>query len=73
MPPSVIAARSRPATRKPIAAPGRIAWAMASPIRLMRRNSRNTPIGAAPTESTTAPTSARRMKAKSTNGASRRS
>ena len=41
-----MANRISPETRKPIAAPGRIACAIASPIRLMRRSIRNTPIGA---------------------------
>ena len=36
----------KPPSRKPIAAPGRMACAIASPIRLMRRSIRNTPIGA---------------------------
>jgi hypothetical protein len=45
-PPPVIANRFSPNTRKPSAAPGRIACAMASPIRLIRRSIRNTPIGA---------------------------
>ena len=45
-PPPAMANRLRPATRKPMAAPGRMACAMASPIRLMRRSIRNTPIGA---------------------------
>ena len=46
-------ARRRPSQKgsvrraeKPIATPGRMACAMASPIRLMRRSIRNTPIGA---------------------------
>ena len=42
---------------------------MASPIRLMRRSIRNTPIGAAPNASAKVPTSARRMNSNSTNGA----
>ena len=47
-PPAVMANSERPETRKPIAAPGRIACAIASPTRLMRRSIRNTPIGPAP-------------------------
>ena len=33
---------------EPIAAPGKIAWAIASPVKLMRRSIKNTPTGAAP-------------------------
>ncbi len=72
-PPLASANRLRPATRKPIAAPGKIACAMASPIRLMRRSIRNTPIGAAPSDSANAPASARRMNSYSAKGAIRRS
>ncbi len=46
-PPSVMAKTSRPAARNPIATPGRMACAMASPTRLIRRSIRNTPIGPA--------------------------
>src|SRR3989304_2375450 len=46
-----------------------MAWLMASPIRLMRRSMRNTPIGGAPRERARHPTSARRMKENSMNGA----
>src|SRR5262245_36883863 len=72
-PPAVIANRLRPANRNPTAAPGRIACAIASPIRLMRRSIRNTPTGPAPNASANAPTSARRMNSYSTNGPIRRS
>ena len=41
---------------------------MASPIRLMRRSIRNTPIGGAPSDSARQPTSARRMKENSMKG-----
>ncbi len=51
-----------------MAAPGKIAWLMASPIRLMRRSIRNTPMGGAPSDSARQPTSARRMKANSMKG-----
>ena len=68
-PPAVMANSERPDTRKPIAAPGRIACAIASPTRLMRRSIRNTPTGPAPSASASVPTSARRMKANSTKGA----
>ena len=44
-PPAVMANSESPETRKPIAAPGRIACAIASPTRLMRRSIRNTPTG----------------------------
>ena len=44
-----MANKLRPENRKPIAAPGRIACAMASPTRLMRRSIRNTPMAPAPT------------------------
>ena len=54
-----------------MAAPGRMAWLIASPIRLMRRSMRNTPIGGALTESARQPTSARRMKANSMKGSMR--
>ena len=37
----------RPAARKPIATPGRMACDIASPTRLMRRSIRNTPTGPA--------------------------
>ena len=67
-PPAVMANSERPETRKPIAAPGRIACAIASPTRLMRRSIRNTPTGPAPSASASVPTSARRMKANSTKG-----
>ena len=70
-PPAVMANRLRPERRKPIAAPSRIACAIASPTRLMRRSIRNTPIGPAPNANASAPTSARRMKANSTKGAMR--
>ena len=62
-------ASERPATRKPTAAPGRIACAMASPVSDMRRSIRNTPIGPAPSASVTEPTSARRMNSNSAKGA----
>src|SRR5262245_13889492 len=68
-PPAVMANRLRPENRKPMAAPGRIACAMASPTRLMRRSIRNTPIGPAPSASAITPASARRMNSKSENGA----
>ena len=68
-PPAVMANSERPESRKPIAAPGRIACAMASPTRLMRRSIRNTPTGAAPSASANVPTSARRMNSNSANGA----
>mgnify|MGYP006201418447 CR=1 FL=1 len=51
-----------------MAAPGRMAWAMASPVRLMRRSIRNTPTGAALSDSATPPSSAWRMKANSMKG-----
>jgi hypothetical protein len=50
-----------------------MACAMASPIRLIRRSIRNTPIGPAPIANANAPTSARRMKSNSMNGAIRMS
>ena len=46
-PPTVMAKRLSPAARNPIAAPGRMACAIASPTRLMRRSIRNTPTGPA--------------------------
>ena len=46
-----MAIRLRPESRNPIAAPGRIACAIASPARLIRRNIMNTPIGAPPSAS----------------------
>ena len=72
-PPTVIAPSERPATRKPTAAPGRIAHAIASPVRLMRRSIRKTPTGVAPTETAMHPISARRMKPKSAKGWTRSS
>ena len=59
----------RPATRKPIATPGRMACDSASPIRLIRRSIRNTPIGGALNASADVATSARRMKSSSAKGA----
>src|SRR5439155_725895 len=53
----------------PTAAPGRIACAMASPTRLMRRSIRNTPSGPPDSASASTPTSARRMNSNSVNGA----
>ena len=47
-PPRLIAGSDRPPSRKPSAAPGSSAWASASPIRLMRRRIRNTPIDEPP-------------------------
>ena len=52
-----------------MAAPGRIAWAMASPVRDMRRRMRKTPTGAPASASAMAPTSARRMNSNSAKGA----
>ena len=68
-PPNVIANRLSPEIRKPIAAPGRIACAMASPTRLIRRSIRNTPIGAPPSASAITAASARRMNSNSVKGA----
>ena len=68
-PPVVIANRLRPDSRKPIAAPGRIACAIASPTRLIRRSIRNTPIGAPPSASAITAASARRMNSNSVKGA----
>ena len=62
MPPSIMAQSDSPDSRKPAATPGRMACDMASPIRLMRRSTRNTPNGAAPSDSAQAPARARRMK-----------
>src|SRR5262245_13694439 len=72
-PPRLMAGSDRPPSRKPSAAPGSRACASASPIRLMRRRIRNTPIEAPPTDSARLATRARRMKPKSANGAIRRS
>ena len=72
-PPEVMAKRLRPEIRKPIAAPGSTACAIASPTSLMRRSIRNTPIGPAPSASANTPTSARRMNSNSANGAMRMS
>ena len=44
-PPPAIANTLKPAIRNPIATPGKIACDSASPIRLMRRSIKNTPIG----------------------------
>src|SRR5262245_5318834 len=68
-PPAVMAKRLRPESRKPTAAPGRIACAIASPTRDMRRSIRKTPIGQAPSASASAPASARRMNSNSVKGA----
>ncbi len=72
-PPVAIAKRLSPEIRKPMAAPGRIACAMASPTRLIRRSIRNTPMGPAPNASASTPASARRMNSNSEKGAMRRS
>ena len=70
-PPRLIAGSDRPPSRKPSAAPGSSAWASASPIRLMRRRIRNTPIDEPPMASARLATRARRMKPKSAKGAIR--
>jgi len=67
-PPVVIANRLSPDSRKPTAAPGRMACAMASPTRLIRRSIRNTPIGAPPSASAITAASARRMNSNSVKG-----
>ncbi len=61
-PPRLMAGSEKPASRKPSATPGRMAWAMASPIRLMPRSIRNTPMGGAASERARPATAARRMK-----------
>ena len=61
-PPMVIGTISRPNSRKPTAAPGRIAWDMASPVRLMRRSIRKTPTGAQLADRRSEPSRARCMK-----------
>ena len=61
-PPIVIGTISSPNSRKPAAAPGRMAWAMASPARLMRRSIRKTPTGQEPSDSISEPARARCMK-----------
>ena len=68
-PPVVMANNERPESKKPIAAPGKIACAMASPTRLIRRSIRNTPMGAAPSASAITAASARRMNSNSVKGA----
>ncbi len=72
-PPKVIAKRLSPEIRKPMAAPGRTACAMASPTSDIRRSIRNTPMGPAPSASANTPTSARRMNSNSMNGEMKRS
>ena len=67
-PPRLIAGSDRPPIRKPIAAPGSNECASASPIRLMRRRIRNTPIAEPPTDSARLATRARRMKPNSAKG-----
>ncbi|MNR26281.1 hypothetical protein D3C85_1434830 [compost metagenome] len=62
MPPSIMAPKDSPDSRNPAATPGKMACDMASPIKLMRRSTRNTPSGAAPSDKAQAPASARRMK-----------
>src|SRR5262245_65174866 len=64
-----MANRLSPESRNPIAAPGRMACAMASPTSDIRRSIRNTPIGQAPSASANAPASARRMNSNSVKGA----
>jgi hypothetical protein len=58
-----MAGSESPASRKPAAAPGSTACAIASPTRLMRRSTSRQPSGALPTLSASVATSARRMKA----------
>ena len=67
-PPIVSAGRLKPANQNPNAAPGRIPWATASPIRLIRLRIRNTPKGAVLHASTKPPSKARRMNTNSLNG-----
>ncbi|MNT58943.1 hypothetical protein D3C72_1964120 [compost metagenome] len=62
MPPSIMAPSDSPDSRNPAATPGKIACDIASPIKLMRRSTRNTPNGDAPSDKAQAPASARRMK-----------
>ena len=54
--------------RYPIAAPGSIACAIASPVKLMRLNIKKTPMGVAPTDTAMQPINARLMKPKFENG-----
>src|SRR5690606_21226744 len=67
-PPNAIAPKCKPAVKKPTATPGKIACAMASPIRLMRRNTSNTPSGPAASANASEPASARRINPYSMNG-----
>ena len=53
---------------KPSATPGSTAWLSASPTRLNRRKVNSTPSGAAPSDSASTATRARRMKANSRKG-----
>src|SRR5262245_30078648 len=68
-----MAKRLRPESRNPTAAPGRMACAIASPTRLMRRSMRKTPMGPAPSAKASVPASARRMNSNSLNGPMRKS
>ena len=72
-PPTVIAPSDKPETRYPIAAPGKMACAIASPVKLICRSIKNTPTGVAPTDTAMQPKSARRMKPKSAKGATTKS
>lgn len=52
-----------------MAAPGRMAWDMASPVSDMRRSIRKMPSGRPPSASANTPTKAQRMNSNSTKGA----
>ena len=65
----VMAPSESPEIKYPTAAPGRIAHAIASPVKLIRRSIRKTPTGVAPMEMAIQPSKARRMKPNSANGA----
>lgn len=73
MPPRVIDMSENPQKRKAAATPGRMAWDIASPIKLIPRSIKNTPTGQALVDSKTEPRRALCIKWKSMKGARKNS
>lgn len=69
IPPSVIDMSEKPQIRKAVATPGRIAWDIASPVKLIPRSIKKTPTGQALIERRIEPIRAFCIKWKSTKGA----
>ena len=72
-PPAVIGEQAEPGEQEADRRAGQDGMRHGVADRLMRRSIRNTPTGPAPSASASVPTSARRMKSNSANGAMRRS